>query len=161
MLLLRMTERQCTIVATVITLRSAEMHHSLIQTMVVPTCMGYKAWWYRLGTSQSFSHLRVLRVLKRLVPSGERRFDRLWRSLNLADALGSALHGTRMLLPAKMDSAVFQAVKVVCIRTKSLAKLARERAKSSIAQVLVMIHVTCNATSAATRGSGSVVQPEL
>lgn len=44
--------------------------------------------------------------------------------------------------PAEMDSAVFQAVKMVGIRTESLAKLARERAKSSIAQVLVMIHVT-------------------
>ncbi|KIK48595.1 hypothetical protein CY34DRAFT_798111 [Suillus luteus UH-Slu-Lm8-n1] len=43
-------------------LRSTEMHHSVVQTMVVPTFMGYQAWWYCLSTSQSFSHLRVLRT---------------------------------------------------------------------------------------------------
>jgi hypothetical protein len=41
---------------------------------------------------------RHLRVLERLVPSGERRFDRLRRSLDFADAFGGALLGTRMLL---------------------------------------------------------------
>jgi hypothetical protein len=81
--------------------------------------------------------------------------------------------------PAEMNSAVFQAVEMVCIRTESLAKLAGERAKSSIAQVLVMVHITVvnevleggaersfeslprNATSTAARGSGSITQPEL
>jgi hypothetical protein len=66
-----------------------------------------------------------------------------------------------MLLPAKMSSAVFQAVEMIYIRTESLAKLAGERAKSSIAQVLVMVHITRNATSTAARGSGSITQPEL
>jgi hypothetical protein len=81
--------------------------------------------------------------------------------------------------PAEMNSAVFQVVEMVCIRTESLAKLAGERAKSSIAHVLVMVHITVvneaseggaklsseslprNATSTATRGSGSVTQPDL
>lgn len=44
--------------------------------------------------------------------------------------------------PAEMNSAVLQAVKMVCTRTESLAKLAGERAKSSITLMLVMIHVT-------------------
>lgn len=161
MLLLWVTERQCTIVATVITLCSTEMYHSFVQTMVVPTFMGYQAWWYCLRTSQSFSHLRVLRVLERLVPSGERRFDRLRRSLNFADAFGSALRGTRMLFTAEVNSTVFQAVKMVRICTESLAKLTWERTKPSIAQVLVMVHITRNATSTAARGSGPVTQPKL
>lgn len=41
-----------------------------------------------------------------------------------------------------MNSAVLQAVKMVCTRTESLAKLAGERAKSSITLMLVMVHVT-------------------
>jgi hypothetical protein len=49
-----------------------------------------------MSTTKTARHLRVL---ERLVPSGERRLDRLWRSLNFADAFGSALRGTRMLLP--------------------------------------------------------------
>jgi hypothetical protein len=82
--------------------------------------------------------------------------------------------------PAEVNSTVFQAVKMVRIRTESLAKLAGERTKSSVTQMLVMIHVTvtnevsegsgakhsfgdspCNATSTAARGSGSVTQTEL
>jgi hypothetical protein len=82
--------------------------------------------------------------------------------------------------PAEVNSAVFQAMKMVRIRTESLAKSAGERAKSSFTQMLVMIHVTatnevsegsgakrsfddlpCNTTSTAARGSGSVTQPEL
>jgi hypothetical protein len=70
-------------------------------------------------------------------------------------------------------------MKMVRIRTESLAKLAGEGAKSSVAQVLVMVHVTatnevsegggakrsfddlpCNATSTAARGSGPITQPE-
>jgi hypothetical protein len=49
-----------------------------------------------MSTTKTARHLRIL---ERLVPSGEHRLDRLWRSLNFADTFGSALRGTRMLLP--------------------------------------------------------------
>jgi hypothetical protein len=55
----------------------------------------------RMSTQKMMSTIKTarhLRVLERLVPSSERRLDRLWRSLNFADAFGSALRGTRMLL---------------------------------------------------------------
>jgi hypothetical protein len=82
--------------------------------------------------------------------------------------------------PAEVNSTVFQAVKMVRIRTESLTKLTGEGTKSSIAQVLVMVHITAanevsagsgskrsfddlprNATSTAARGGGPITQPEL
>lgn len=44
--------------------------------------------------------------------------------------------------PAEMNSAVLQAVKMVCTRTESLAKFTGERTTSSATLVLVMVHVT-------------------
>jgi hypothetical protein len=44
--------------------------------------------------------------------------------------------------PAEMNSTVSQAMKMVCVRTESFAKLTRERAKSGITMMLIMVHIT-------------------
>lgn len=80
--------------------------------------------------------------------------------------------------PAEVNSAVLQAVKMVCVRTESFAKLTRERTKSGITLVSIMVHVTaeheiqnevpkidcfylhCNATGITAR-SGTVSQRQL
>jgi hypothetical protein len=80
--------------------------------------------------------------------------------------------------PAEVNSAVLQAVKMVCVHTESFAKLTRERTKSGITLVLIMVHITAehqipnempnvdcfylhrNATSITTR-SGTVSQHQL
>ena len=100
-----------------------------------------------------------LRVLETLVPSCKSGLDRLWRCLNSTDTLCTAQSRTGVFLPvgaaqitsmkmeaqhipAQMNGTGLQSMKMVMLRTKTLAKLTTNRTLSTLAVVFAMRDVT-------------------
>lgn len=95
--------------------------------------------------------------------TGEGSFDRLWRSIDLANPGCRAHSFTGMFLsvieirskrkntginikdkPAKMNCVLLQTVKMVLVGTEALTELTWHRAESSITHVLIVVLITVN-----------------
>lgn len=100
-----------------------------------------------------------LRVLEALVSSCESGLDGLWRCLDLTNTLCTTQSRTGMFLPveavrtsshnieeqhipAQMNGTGLQSMKMVMLRTKTLAKLTTNRTLSTLAVVFAMRDVT-------------------
>ena len=100
-----------------------------------------------------------LRVLEALVSSCESGFDGLWRCLDSTNTLCTTQSRTGVFLPvgavrtsshnieeqhipAQMNGTGLQSMKMVMLRTKTLAKLTTNRTLSTLAVVFAMRDVT-------------------